>query len=90
MITRAVQPSMSELYGLIQKVPSYPLSVRRLLKLANQSGASDEVLGFYKAFAPDQVFDNEDDLAGRTEQMQIIQTDKGEMPSESLQVPQED
>lgn len=82
MITLAVQPSLGELYGLIHKVPKYPMSVKRLLKLASEVGASKEVVNFYKIFAKDQVFEDEEDLAGRTEQIEIMRRE--EMPEEEL------
>jgi hypothetical protein len=87
MIMLAAQPSLNELYRLINKVPRYPLSIQRLLKLASDTGASKPVVSFYKAFADDQVFDNEEDLAGRTEQIQIMCRE--EMPEETLVAPEE-
>ena len=90
MLTTMARPSLNELYGLINQVPSYPLSIKKLLKLARDTGASKEVLGFYKAFSNDQVFDSQDDLAGRTEQLEIIRHDKSDMPRETPVVPLED
>jgi len=87
MIMLAAQPSLNELYGFINKVPRYPLSIQRLLKLAADTGASKEVVNFYRIFAKDQVFDNEDDLAGRTEQIQIMRRE--EMPIEAEVAPEE-
>lgn len=81
------QPSLNQLYGLIDKVPRYPLSIQRLLSLARELGAPKEVVSFYKVFADDQVFDSEDDLAGRTEQIQIMLSD--DMPRETQVVPEE-
>lgn len=82
MSTLAAQPNLPELYSLINKVQKYPLSVQRLLKLAAETGASKEVMNFYRAFAKDQVFDSEEDLAGRTEQIEIM--NREEMPREEL------
>ena len=87
MIVLAAQPSLSELYGLINKVPRYPLTIQRLLKLADDTGASKEVVNFYRIFAKDQVFDSEEDLAGRTEQIQIMRRE--EMPPEAEIVPED-
>jgi hypothetical protein len=88
MITLTAQPSLNELYGLINKVPRYPLSIQRLLRLAKEVGAPKEVVSFYKVFADDQVFDNEDDLAGRTEQIQIMLSE--DLPTEVQLIPEED
>ncbi|MBX4197598.1 hypothetical protein KW801_03540 [Candidatus Saccharibacteria bacterium] len=90
MISLAAQPTMNQLYRLIDRVPRYPLSIQRLLKLARDTGAPAEVVNFYKTFAQDQVFDNKDDLAGRTEQLEIIQRDESDMPPEKPTVPVED
>jgi hypothetical protein len=81
---------MNQLYRLIDRVPRYPLSIQRLLKFARDSGAPDEVVNFYKSFANDQVFDSKDDLAGRTEQLEIMRHDETEMPLEEPKVPTED
>jgi hypothetical protein len=87
MIMLAAQPSLNELYGLINQVPRYPLSIQRLLKLASDTGASKAVVSFYDGFAKDQVFDNEKDLAGRTEQLQIMRRE--DMPEEVQVAPEE-
>jgi hypothetical protein len=87
MLMLAAQPSLNELYNFIQKVPKYPLSVQRLLKLASDTGASRGVVDFYKGFAEDQVFDNEEDLAGRTEQIEIMRRE--DMPEEQQIAPEE-
>jgi hypothetical protein len=89
MLSTMAQPSLNELYGLIDQVQNYPLPLKKLLKLARDTGASKEVLGFYKAFG-DQVFDSQDDLAGRTELLENILQDKSDMPPESPVVPLED
>jgi hypothetical protein len=90
MISLVSQPSMNQLYRLIDRVPRYPLSVQKLLKLALDTGAPDEVVNFYKKFASDQVFDSQDDLAGRSEQLEIMRHDKSDMPHEEPAVPVED
>ena len=87
MIVLAAQPSLNQLYGLIDKVPRYPLSIQRLLSLAKEIGAPKEVVSFYKVFADDQVFDSEDDLAGRTEQIQIMLSE--DLPTETQVAPEE-
>jgi hypothetical protein len=87
MLMLAAQPSLNELYNFIQKVPKYPLSVQRLLKLASDTGASKDVVNFYRCFAKDQVFDNEEDLAGRTEQIEIMRRE--DMPEEQQIAPEE-
>lgn len=87
MLMLATQPSLNELYNFIQKVPKYPLSVQRLLKLASDTGASKELVSFYRGFANDQVFDNEKDLAGRTELLEIMRRE--DMPKEVQVAPEE-
>jgi hypothetical protein len=81
---------MNQLYNLIDRVPRYPLSVQRLLKIAHDIGAPKEVVNFYKSFGNDQVFENQEDLAGRTEQVEIMRRDESDMPSEVPAVPLED
>jgi hypothetical protein len=90
MVILTAQPSLSDLYGLINKVPRYPLSIQRLLKLAVEVDAPREVVSFYKVFADDQVFDDEEDLAGRTEQVKIMRQEEADMPKEDIIASQED
>lgn len=87
MISHIAQPSLGQLDALIAKVSSYPLSIQRLLKIADEIGAPKEVVNFYKIFPDDQVFDNEADLAGRSEQIQIMRRE--EMPKEQEVAPEE-
>jgi hypothetical protein len=80
MIILASQPTLGQLNDFIGKISAYPLSIQRLLKLANDIGEPTEVINFYQIFPRDQVFDNQDDLAGRSEQIQIMHQE--EMPKE--------
>lgn len=87
MITMSAQPSLGQLYAFINKVPAYPLSIQRLIRFADQTGAPKEVLNFYSLFARDQIFDDKDDLVGRSEQIQIMRSE--DMPMEKEVAPEE-
>lgn len=90
MNAAAARPSLTELNRLINKVPAYPLSVRQLLKLAAEKRAPAEVKSFYRAFPNDMVFDNQEDLAARTEQVKVLHREEGDMPAEELRASEED
>ena len=90
MLSTMARPSLSELYGLIDKVPTYPLTVRKLLHLARETRASRDVINFYKSFSSDQVFESQEDLATLSELIDIIRRDKSDMPREEPAVPLED
>jgi hypothetical protein len=83
------QPSLTQLNRLIKKVPSYPISVSDLLHLAKASKQPKEVLDFYKTFNRDQVFENPDDLQGRSEQVEVMRQEEKEMPKEWEVAPEE-
>lgn len=89
MINLATQPSMNQLYYLIDRVPRYPLSVQKLLQIARDIGAPKEVVNFYQSFG-NQVFKNQDDLAVRSEQVEMMRRDEATMPHEAPTVPVED
>ena len=86
----AAQLSLSKLYSFTSKVTDYPISVRELLRLAKQNGEPQEVINFYRAFAKDQVFDDHDDLTGRTEQVKIMRQQGADTPKEDIIASQED
>jgi hypothetical protein len=83
------QPSLTQLNQLIDKVPNYPVSVRSLLKLAKISKQPKEVVNFYQDFGKDMVFDDQDDLKERTEQVEIMREEGRDMPPEQLRAPEE-
>jgi hypothetical protein len=64
--------------------------VGQLLNLARQQRAPKAVIDFYKSFDQDQVFRDEDELTGRSEQVDIMRQEEADMPREDLLVPEED
>jgi hypothetical protein len=82
MTTIAIQPSLNQLYSFVSKIRTYPISVRQLLKLAAEKGEPKTVVEFYRTFPEDQVFEDEEDLAGRSEQIGIMRQDEKDMPKE--------
>jgi len=89
MITAAAQPTLSELNGFTAKVRVFPISAGQLTNFARETGASPRIVNFYKKFAPARVFENRDDLAASSEQVDILQTEEPQMPQEE-QVAAED
>jgi hypothetical protein len=83
------QPSLTQLNRLIEQVPAYPISVSGLLDLAIASKQPKEVLDFYETFSRDQVFENPDDLQGRSEQVGIMRQEEKDMPRELETAPEE-
>jgi hypothetical protein len=90
MNSLAIQPKLIDLYRFIDKVNRYPVSVGQLLNLARQQRAPKAVIDFYKSFDQDQVFRDEDELTGRSEQVDIMRQEEADMPREDLLVPEED
>ena len=89
MATLAMQSSLSDLHGFIAKVRGYPVSVRQLIKFARDSQAPKDVIKFYETFDDDQVFKDKDDLTSRSEQVEIMREESGEMPREEERSPEE-
>jgi hypothetical protein len=67
------QPKLTELHRLIGDV-SFPINIKTLVRTARLKRYNDEVIDFYKAFPPDQVFFDRDELEARTEQIEILHT----------------
>jgi hypothetical protein len=84
-----VQPSITQLNRLIRLVPAYPITISRLLDIAKSTRQPKEVVNFYENFDHDQVFDNSDDLQGRSEQVEIMRESEKDMPREWEFAPEE-
>lgn len=77
MVIAEHQAKLTDIHSLIDQVPRYPISVKRLVALARKRRVNREVIIFYKAFSDSIVFTDRDDLDAKTEAIQIIQ---GENP----------
>jgi len=75
MVIAEHQAKLTDMRSLINQVPRYPISVKRLLELANQRRINREVIRFYKAFPDNVVFTDKDDLDAKTEAVQIMQSE---------------
>lgn len=82
-------PTIEELQDFTDSVDTYPVSAGALVKLATAEGAGRRVIDFYRSFPEDQVFIDKDDLASRSEQVQIMSTEELEQPWEIQRSPQE-
>ena len=90
MYAIATQPSLDQIYGFISMVSRYPVSVTQLLNFAKDIRASKEIIGFYERFANDQIFDDQEELTCRSEQVGIMRSEEADMPSDGLSVAGED
>jgi hypothetical protein len=90
MVTLSAQPSLNQLDGFIARVRTYPVSAAQLLKLAREAKAPPQIVNFYRSFAPDRVFMDEEDLSGSSEQVDILRQERPEMPKEDLTASAED
>lgn len=81
-------PLLTDLHALINKVPSYPISAKSLVNLAEKKSAPKTVVNFYSAFPEDQVFEDEEDLETRTENLEILHHQTA--PREEMHAPEED
>ena len=84
-----VQPSITQLNRLIRLVPAYPITVSKLLRLARSSHQPEEVVNFYENFNHDQVFNDQDDLQSRSEQVELMRRSEKDMPREWEVAPEE-
>jgi Protein of unknown function (DUF2795) len=75
MINVSSHPKLADLHQLIAAVPHYPLTAADLVTYARQHNYPQEVIDFYESFAPDQPFYSRDDALGRTELIELIQTE---------------
>lgn len=87
MLTAAQLPTKDALDDFIDTVESFPVDAKGLVELAIAEGANRPVVSFYDSFPKDQVFDDYDDLAARSEQILIMEEEQPQMPHEQLLSP---
>jgi hypothetical protein len=85
----AIRPPVADLYALIDKVSDFPITNRQLLELASKTKAPKEVKDFYRTFSDNRVFENRDELAATSEQVDILRQEEPEMPAEIERGPEE-
>lgn len=90
MNTVMARPALYELQDFIAKVESYPVSAGQLIDLARRLRAPQPVIDFYRSFGRNQLFDNQEDLLSRSEQVDIMRQEEQDMPKDDLNVPEED
>jgi hypothetical protein len=84
-----IQPPLSDLYKLIDKVPKYPLTNQQLLDFASKIKAPKEVVDFYKSFSDRYIYENKDELAAISEQIGLMRREEADMPKEVERGPEE-
>ena len=84
-----LQPRLSDLYDLISEVTSYPVAAERLVELAIRQNATPAVVGFYKSFPVDEVFESKEDLLARSEQITMLEQEH-DQPFELMLASEED
>jgi uncharacterized protein YbgA (DUF1722 family) len=75
-----MQPKLSEIYDLIEKVPKYPIKAKQLVDFAADHNASNSLINFYGAFTPELNFHNKKQLKDISEEVQIMDKEKNEQP----------
>lgn len=83
-------PALADLEALGLKVPTFPFSLRQLIRLAREEHFPEEVINFYKSFPVDEVFEDADDLMARTEQVEIMMHEEADQPFEYWSSSEED
>lgn len=84
------QPSLADLEALIARVPRFPFSVKKLIKLAREDHFPEEVIKFLKAFHAEEEFEDHDDMSTRFENVQFMEHEAAAMPPELIERRQED
>jgi len=82
------QPKLTDLYALIKTVSRYPITVKQLIDVAKKENSPKAVLDFYRAFPESEVFEDQDDLVARTENLEILHHQTA--PKEEMHAPEED
>lgn len=82
------QPRLDDLHSLIGKIRDYPISAPEVANIARIQRADKNVIEFYDAFPDDAIFSNQEDLAARSEQVEMLNEE--DQPPEILQAPEED
>lgn len=90
MIILDNQPRLADIEALIKRVPHFPFSIKQLVELAREEHFTEEVVRFYKSFPPDEVFEDPEDLATRTEQVEMMQHEEKEQKENFLDTFDED
>ena len=86
---QAIRPPLSKLMNLIEKVPRYPISNQELINFAREKKAPGEVVDFYRTISGDMIYEDKDDLAGVSEQIDIMRHEEADMPVEIERGPEE-
>ena len=82
------QPLLTDLRGVIDAVPRFPITVKQLVELARRKKVPNAAVDFYKSFPKDGVFEDKDDLLARTESVEILRHQTA--PPEEMRTPEED
>jgi hypothetical protein len=85
----SIRPPLNQLMKLIEKVPDYPISNRQLVTFARRNKAPAEVVDFYRTISDDRIYESKDELAGVSEQIDIMRHDEADMPAEIERGPEE-
>ena len=82
MIAATNQLQTNDIKYLLNSVPKYPVSVKRIIHIASRNKLSSEVINFYRAFPDSAVFEDEDDMVARTEQVELLRSEQ--QPNEDV------
>ena len=88
MILLEDQVTLTDLHTLINQVPRYPVTVRRLIDLARYLHSPRPVIDFYQTFPDDEVFIDKDDLLATSENVEMLRHQTA--PPEEMNAPEED
>jgi hypothetical protein len=89
MQTMSSNPQLQTLNGFIAKVHKYPVTVSELLQIARDMKAPKFIIDFYERFAPWLTFFDRDELASRSEQVDILREEAPAMPKEEENSPED-
>lgn len=89
MQTISSNPQLKMLDSFIAKINKYPVTVSELLQIARDMNAPKAVIDFYERFAPWLTFFDRDELAGRSEQVDIMREEAPAMPREEENSPED-
>lgn len=82
MIAATNQLQTNDIKYLLNSVPKYPVSVKKIIHIASRNKLSSEVINFYRAFPDSAVFEDEDDMVARTEQVELLRSEQ--QPNEDV------
>ena len=88
MVFSKKSPRIDNVLWLVKLARPFPTSAGNILAIARAWNFSQSTINFLELFSLNEIFENGDDFLTRCEELEILATDKEDMPRELLRSPQ--